>query len=113
MPARAWGLLSSSLSKPGNFDYTLCGNFLVFKKRSLSLCGNNSPLSELSHFVINPMRGWSVKQCLGSRVVAGCLLGCYGQCLRWPLVDCAAFACAGRFGNLWGAAALSLTACLL
>jgi hypothetical protein len=60
--ARARGLLPSSLSKPGNFDYTLCGNFLVFKKRSLSLCGNNSPLSELHTFSYKTVSSESVKQ---------------------------------------------------
>ncbi|WP_364151032.1 hypothetical protein [Paenibacillus sp. LPE1-1-1.1] len=41
--ARAWGLLSTPLSKPGNLITPLSGYFPVFKKRSLSLSDNNSP----------------------------------------------------------------------
>ncbi|MGO4548133.1 hypothetical protein AB4Z29_25430 [Paenibacillus sp. 2TAB23] len=44
--------MPTPLLKPGNLITPLSGYFPVFKKRSLSLSGNNFPLSELPHFNI-------------------------------------------------------------
>ncbi|WP_138755868.1 hypothetical protein [Paenibacillus sinopodophylli] len=44
--------MPTPLLKPGNLITPLSGCFPVFKKRSLSLSGNNFPLSELPHFKV-------------------------------------------------------------